>query len=345
MVQINRLKITRFLLNWAAVMVLILSFILFSVIRGNAFFSQANVINILRAMSITAILAIAATVTMAPGGFDISICTLASFSSFIFMGMYLWYGASLGVSILACIIITLLLYQITMFLILVCKIPDLLATVALMFMHQGLGQWFTGGGAVSAGMSLPNGMPPARAGYSETFLSIGTAPTIIYIMLACVAFAHVFLNYTKHGRYLYAMGGNLEAAKLSGINVKKYRYIAGMITAFFVAVGAIVVTSRNNAAQLNGCDNYLLPALAAVFVGQSVGSAGKPNVLGTLIGALLVSVLENGLTMCSVPYYILPVIKGAVLALALIAAYASVPSSRRGTKISHKQVHEKLSKD
>ena len=119
------------------------------------------------------------------------------------------------------------------------------------------------------------------------------------------------------------MGGNKMAAKLSGINVKKYRFVAGMVTAVFIAVGAMVVCSRNSAAQITGCDNYLMPSLAAVFVGRSVGGAEKPNALGTMIGAALVAVLENGLTMTGVVYYVLPAVKGAVLALALIAAYAT----------------------
>ena len=131
------------------------------------------------------------------------------------------------------------------------------------------------------------------------------------------------MNHTKHGRYLYAMGGNKTAAKLSGIDINKYRFIAGMATAVFIAIGAIVVCSRDSAAQITGSDNYLMPSLAAVFVGRSVGGAEKPNAIGTLIGAGLVSLLENGLMMCSVPYYSLPAVKGAVLTLALIAAYAN----------------------
>ena len=314
-------QIGRFLLNWAAVIALILSVIAFTIIKGTTFFSSANLTNILRSMSITTILSIALTITMAPGGFDMSACTLATFAGYIFMGSYLWYGFSLAMSLVICIAFTMVAYLLTMFLILFCRIPDMLATCALMFVHQGLGQWYTGGGAVSAGMRLPNGDAPVRQGYSETFRSIGSAPAIIYIMLACVVFAYVFLEYTKHGRYLYAMGGNKTAAKLSGINVAKYRFLAGMITAIIIGIGAVVVCSRNNAAHIGGCDNYLMPSFAAVFVGMSVGGASKPNALGTLIGAALVAILENGLTMCSVPYYILPAVKGTVLALALVAAY------------------------
>ena len=164
---------------------------------------------------------------------------------------------------------------------------------------------------------------PARTALSESFSAIGRAPWIIIIMLVCVFVAYLFLNFTKHGRYLYAMGGNKEAAKLSGIDVKKYRYLAGMITAVFIAIGGILVASRGSSAQVMCCDNYLMPSLAAVFVGRTVGGAEKPNALGTMIGAMLVSTLENGLTICAVPFYVLPAVKGAVLALALIAAYAS----------------------
>lgn len=318
----KRLNLTHFFLDWAAVIALVLCFVVFTAIKGSAFMSKNNMINILLAMSITTVFGIAATVTMAPDGFDMSACTLGSCSAYVFVSMYLWYGLSLGMSIVVCILVTLLLYQLTMFLILVCKIPDMLATCALMFVHQGLGQWYIGGGAVSTGMRTPSGAAPARTTLSTAFSAIGRSPYIIIIMLACVLVAFLFLNYTKHGRFLYAMGGNKQAAKLSGINIKAYRYLAGMITAVFIAIGGIMVSSRGSSAQVMCCDNYLMQALAAVFVGRSVGGMEKPNALGTLVGSMLVSTLENGLTICAVPYYILPAVKGLVLALALIAAYA-----------------------
>ena len=313
----------RFLLDWAAVIALVMCFIAFTLIKGSRFMSFNNMINILRAMSITTVFAIAATVTMAPDGFDMSACTLASCSAYVFVSMYLWYGLPLLACVLITIAVTLVMYQLTMFLILVCKIPDMLATCALQFVHQGLGQWYIGGGAVSTGMRTPAGAQPARIKLEPAFSAIGKEPWLIIIMLICVLIAHVFLEYTKHGRFIYAMGGNKQAAKLSGINVKAYRYLAGMITAVFVAIGGILVASRGSSAQVMCCDNYLMQSLAAVFVGRSVGGAERPNALGTLIGAMLVSTLENGLTICAVPFYVLPAVKGAVLALALVAAYAT----------------------
>ena len=314
--------VTRFLLDWAAVITLGLCFAIFTAIKGSSFMSSNNMINILRAMSITTVFGIAATMTMSTDGFDMSMCTLASCSAYVFVSMYLWYGMPLAMAIAVSILVTMIMYQLTMFLILVCKIPDMLATASLMFVHQGLGQWYIGGGAVSTGMRLPNGSAPARTALSESFSAIGRAPWIIIIMLLCVLAAYVFLEHTKHGRYMYAMGGNKQAARLSGINVKNYRYLAGMITAVFIAIGGILVASRGSSAQVMNSDGYLMQSLAAVFVGRSVGGAEKPNALGTLVGAMLVSTLENGLTILAVSYYVLPAVKGGGLALALIAAYA-----------------------
>ena len=313
----------KFIVDWAAVITLVFCFIIFTILKGRFFMSSSNMVNIMRAMAINTVFGIAATVTMAPDGFDMSAGTLASCSAYAFVSAYLWFGLPLWASILVCIVVTLIMYQLTMFLILVCKIPDMLATCALMFVHQGLGQWYIGGGAVSTGMKTSWGAAPARTTLSSSFSAIGRAPWIIIIMFVCVIVAHIFLNYTKHGRFLYAMGGNLQAAKLSGINVKKYRYLAGMITAVFIAIAGILVASRGSSAQVMCCDDYLMPSLAAVFVGRTVGGAEKPNAIGTMIGAALVSTLENGLTICAVQFYVLPAVKGMVLALALIAAYAT----------------------
>ena len=238
------------------------------------------------------------------------------------MSFVLWYGMDLASASLITIVLTMVLQCVTMFLVIKCKIPDLLATTAMMFVLQGLGLTYTGGGAISAGMSRPDGSPSVGS-IPDIMKTIGSSPTIIIIMLACVLLVHVFLTYTKYGRYIYAVGGNKLAAKLSGIPVKKYRFYAGMIAAFFIALTGILVCSRNQSAQIQGAEGYQMYALAAVFIGRSVAGQGKPNAVGTLVGATLVGILDNGLIMIGVPYYSLNAVKGAVLALALVAAYAS----------------------
>ena len=322
-------KAGKLFVDWAAVIVLIVSVIIFTILRGSAFFSVANLINIFRAMSTMTIFALAATVSMAPDGFDMAAGTLGSFCAYVFASCFLWFAMPLWLSIVITIVFAMVMYLLNMFLILVCKVPDMLATCALQFVHQGLGLAFTGGSAVSAGMSTPGwatalkggDSSPLRSGWTEASQNIGKSHYIIIIMLLCVVLCFILLERTKYGRYLYAMGGNKMAARLSGIDVKKMRFMAGMFAALFIAVGGIVVCSRNSAAQINGSDSYLMSSLAAVFIGRSVGGREKYNALGTAIGALLIAVLENGMTMCGVVYYILPAVKGAVLCLALIAAY------------------------
>ena len=317
-------------MDWAAVLTLVVSVVFFTLMKGNAFLSSANLVNILRSMSAVTIFALAATVSMAPDGFDMAAGTLGTFCAFVFASLFLWFAMPLWLTILLTILFAMVMYLLTMFLILVCKVPDMLATCALQFVHQGLGLAFTGGSAVSAGLGAPDWSAKLftggdnaalRKGWTEASQNIGKAPYIIIIMIVCVLICYILLEKTKYGRYLYAMGGNRTAAKLSGIDVKKMRFMAGMFAAFFAAVGGIVVCSRNSAAQINGCDSYLMTSLAAVFIGRSVGGAEKPNALGTVVGALLITTLENGLTMCGVVYYVLPAVKGAVLCLALVAAY------------------------
>lgn len=324
-------KVGHQLLNWAAVIVLVLAVIVFTAIRGTAFFQLSTVINILSSMSIVTIFAMAATVSMAPDGFDMSAATLGTFCAYVFASMCLWFNFPLWLSIVITIIFAMVMYLLTMFLILVCKVPDMLCTCALQFVHQGLGLAYTGGSAVSAGLTpakwfgvFNGGELKAKAtGWTTATQAIGKSPWIFVIMIICVVVCWILLERTKYGRYLYAMGGNKTAAKLSGINVKKMRFMAGMFAAAFIAIGGVVVCSRNMAAQINGSDSYLMSSLAAVFVGRSIGGAERPNALGTAIGALLISTLEIGLTMCGVVYYILPFVKGAVLCLALVAAYAT----------------------
>ena len=298
-------KAGHLLLNWAAVIVLVLAVIIFTAMKGKAFFSIATLNNILSSMSIVTIFAMAATVSMAPDGFDMSAATLGTFSAYVFASMCLWFNFPLWLAIIITIIFAMI--------------------------HQGLGLAYTGGSAVSAGLTAPKWFAamhggdntPLAKGWNAATQAIGKTPWIYIVMIICVIVCWVLLERTKYGRYLYAMGGNKTAAKLSGINVKKMRFMAGMFAAIFIAVGGIVVCSRNSAAQINGSDSYLMSSLAAVFVGRSIGGVERVNALGTAIGALLIATLEIGLTMCGVVYYILPFVKGIVLCLALVAAYAT----------------------
>ena len=146
-------------------------------------------------------------------------------------------------------------------------------------------------------------------------------PVIVLIMLAVTVAVQLFLSLTKHGRRMYAIGGNPEAARLSGIRTVRYRVAAYVISSWLAALGGILLASRIGSSQVNAGGGYLMDAVAAAYIGFSLAGAGKPNALGTLIGAVLLGVLQNGSVMLSVPYYAMDIIKGTVLALALAITY------------------------
>ncbi len=117
------------------------------------------------------------------------------------------------------------------------------------------------------------------------------------------------------------VGGNREAARLSGIPVNRYRTLAYFLSTFLTGIGGVMLAARIGSAQVNAGAGFLMPAVAAAFIGYSVAGAKKTKAIGTLVGAVLVGILENGLIMMSVPYYSLNIVKGAVLAIALAITY------------------------
>ncbi len=143
--------------------------------------------------------------------------------------------------------------------------------------------------------------------------------------LCCLCFCRrlcsSFLTYTKFGRLFYMTGENREAARLTGIPVDRYRTIAYMISGLFAALGGIVLASRIGTGQVSAGASLLMDGVAAAFIGFSVFGAGKPNVIGTLLGSILIGVLLNGLTMMNVPYYAQDIIKGTILIFALALSH------------------------
>jgi simple sugar transport system permease protein len=312
-------KILNFSSNWGTVIAVIL-LIVFFYLNNSQFLSSSNVVTILRSISIVTVIAIGITVSLTVNGLDLSVGSAATFANSLVVSMFVWYSMSTASSIMLALTVTLVIAAINAFLIVKIRIPDLLATLSTLFLFEGVAMTYTGGGSISAGMPRLDGTPTIGV-LSPLFRMIGQAPYIIIIMLVVVAFVHIFLNYTKYGRYMYVVGGNIEAARLSGIPVDRYRALAYFMATFLAALGGIMIAARIGSAQINAGAGYLMPAVAAAFIGFSFGGLKKPNAIGTFVGAVLVGVLDNGLVMMSVPYYSLNIVKGAVLALALASTY------------------------
>ncbi|MEK5499205.1 ABC transporter permease [Bacillus sp. FSL M8-0077] len=308
-----------FFYQYGTILTIVVLIVVFAA-ANPAFLQSGNIINILRSISIVTIIAVGLTISLAVNGFDLSVGSVATLSNAIVISMFVWFSQNPLIAILSALAASLIVGLLNAWMIVKMKIPDMLMTLAMMFIIQGLAQTYTKGATISENMVLPDGT--FSTGTIPAFFSkIGQVPYIILIMAAIVLFAHVFMTYTKHGRLMYIIGGNKEAARLSGIHVNKYKIAAYLLSALFAAIGGIVLASRVMTAEINAGTPYLMDGVAAAFIGFSVMGAGKPNTFGTFIGAVLIGILQNGLVMMSVPYYAMDIVKGSVLALALALTY------------------------
>jgi len=311
--------IINFFSKWGTILTIFVLLAFFSITMP-PFRTASNMVTIMRSISIVTVIATGITVSLTVDGFDLSVGSVATFAVALVMSFFVWYGWGTVPAIIVTLLVILVVAAMNAFLIVKLRIYDLLATLATMFIFEGVAMTYTGGGSISQGMPRLDGTPTTGTIPPE-FRLIGQSPYIIIIMLVIVLLVHVFLTYTKHGRYLYIVGGNREAARLSGIPVNRYRTLAYFLSALLAGLGGIMLAARIGSAQVNAGAGYLMPAVAAAFIGFSVAGIKKPNALGTLVGAILVGLLENGLIMMSVPYYSLNIIKGLVLAIALAITY------------------------
>lgn len=311
-----------FVTNWGMLLIIAALFIFFTFKMPNMFLTANNMITILRNISIVTVIAVGLTFSLSVNGMDLSIGATANFATAFVTTMFVWYGAqSVGLSIIATIAVCLSVAAVNCLLIVKLKIMDMIASLATMFIFQGVALTYTRGGAVTERMMLPDGSQAPGLIPAE-FKQLGSAEFLIPIMIIVVVFAYFFLTYTKHGRYMYAVGGNPEAARLSGINVNRYRMLAYVFSSVFAALGGIMLAAYIGSSQVKAGDAYLMPSVAAAYIGFSVAGAGKANPFGTLAGAALVGLLDNGFIMMSVPYYAMDIVKGSVLAAALALTYA-----------------------
>ncbi|MDZ5474069.1 ABC transporter permease [Bacillus sp. 31A1R] len=313
-----------FLYKYGTIITILALVIVFSV-ANPSFMQGSNIINILRSISIVTIIAIGITISLSVNGFDLSVGSVASLSNAIVISMFVWFSQNTLVAIIAAITASLIVGALNSFMIVKMRIPDMLMTLATMFIIQGIALTYTKGATVSQNMIMPDGTFSTGV-ISPFFAKLGQVPWIIIIMVVAVVLVHIFLTYTKHGRYMYVIGGNQEAARLSGIPVNKYKVMAYLMSALFAAIGGIVLASRVMTAEINAGAPYLMDSVAAAFIGFSVLGAGKPNAFGTFVGAVLIGILQNGLVMMSVPYYSMDIVKGTVLAFALALTYYKMKS-------------------
>ena len=244
--------------------------------------------------------------------------------------MVVWEQSALA-AVAACLVFGLIVGLINGVLVVHMKIPDLLATLGMMFLLVGLQRIPTEGRSIATGMTLPDGST-AQGTFSEAFMFLGRhrfdliqanlIPISVVFMIALGILIWFFLEYTRHGRLMYAIGSNAQAAALAGVPVRRYRIVAYMISGVFASIGGILLAARLGRGDIASGNNLLLDAVAAALIGFAVLGAAKPNAFGTAVGALFVGILLQGLTMMNAPYYTQDFIKGFVLVIALIFTFA-----------------------
>lgn len=288
---------------------LILLIIVVSILNPS-FLSIANIFNVLRQVSISAIIAFGMTFVILTGGIDLSVgSTLAltgavaasllagGMDPFLTMGIALLLGLILGM--VNGVIITK------------GKVAPFIATLATMTIYRGLTLVYTEGRPIS-GLGDHYSFQLFGKGYFLGF------PVPVVTMVIAFIILWFILQKTTFGRRVYAVGGNEEAAKLSGINADRVKIAVYAITGFLAALSALILTSRLNSAQPTAGESYELDAIAAVVLGGTSLNGGKGWIFGTLIGALIIGVLNNGMNLIGVSSFWQQVVKGIVILLAVL---------------------------
>ncbi|MDK2690200.1 ribose ABC transporter permease [Vibrio vulnificus] len=276
------------------------------------FFTVDNILNILRQTSVNAIIAVGMTLVILTAGIDLSVGSVLALC-----GAFAASLVAMEVLVLIAVPTALLagatLGAISGIIIAKGKVQAFIATLVTMTLLRGVTMVYTDGRPISTGFTDT----------ADAFAWFGTGyalgiPVPVWLMVVVFAAAWYLLNHTRFGRYVYALGGNESATRLSGINVDKVKIGVYAICGLLAALAGIIVTSRLSSAQPTAGMGYELDAIAAVVLGGTSLMGGKGRIMGTLIGALIIGFLNNALNLLDVSSYYQMIAKAAVILLAVM---------------------------
>ncbi|EGQ7831355.1 TPA: ribose ABC transporter permease [Vibrio vulnificus] len=276
------------------------------------FFTVDNILNILRQTSVNAVIAVGMTLVILTAGIDLSVGSVLALC-----GAFAASLVAMEVPVLIAVPTALLagaaLGAISGVIIAKGKVQAFIATLVTMTLLRGVTMVYTDGRPISTGFTDT----------ADAFAWFGTGyalgiPVPVWLMVIVFAAAWYLLNHTRFGRYVYALGGNESATRLSGINVDKVKIGVYAICGLLAALAGIIVTSRLSSAQPTAGMGYELDAIAAVVLGGTSLMGGKGRIMGTLIGALIIGFLNNALNLLDVSSYYQMIAKAAVILLAVM---------------------------
>ncbi|MFT4001184.1 MAG: ribose ABC transporter permease [Rhizobium sp.] len=277
-------------------------------IASDDFFSLSNIMNVLRQVSINGIIAVGMTMVILTGGIDLSVGAVMALVGTLIAGLTVNAGLPGSVALVAALAAGLGIGLLNGLLVAWGRMPAIIVTLATMGMARGLGLIYSGGYPISG---IPGWISWFGVG------RIGFVPVPVILMVVIYAVAWVLLNRTAFGRHVYAIGGNELAAKLSGVKTQRIKLAVYGISGLTAALAAVVLTGRLMSGQPNAGVGFELDAIAAVVLGGSSIAGGRGAIIGTLIGAVLLGILNNGLNLMGINPYLQDVIKGGIILLAI----------------------------
>ena len=290
---------------------LLFSFLLLALalsLLSNRFLQPANLVNILRQASINGIIAVGMTLVILTGGIDLSVGSILALSAIIGADM-LKKGTAVPLAVPAALVIGLALGMINGLIITRGKIPPFIATLGMLTVARGLTLMYTQGQPVTG---LPEAFRFIGAG------SIGPVPMPIVVAGLTFLLGYVLLTRTRFGEYIYLLGDNPSAARLAGVPTDRMTVLVYALSGLCAALAGLVLIARLDSAQPVLGQGYELDAIAAVVVGGTSFSGGEGTLTGTLLGVLLIETLNNGINLLNIPAEWGLVLKGVVIALALL---------------------------
>ncbi len=273
------------------------------------FLTSSNISNVLRQVTINSILATGMTFVIISSRIDLSVGSIMAFSGTMMAAAMADFGMPIGVAILLGIFIGALFGTINGVLIAFAKLPAIIVTLAMMQIPRGLALLYTGGYPL-------NGLPDQFSIIGRGYV-LGVVPVPVVIMAIVYILAYIILNHLAMGRYIYSIGGNEEAVRLSGIKTKLYIILPFVISGITASIGGTIITSRLMSGQPMAGEGFELDAIAAVVLGGTDIAGGRGHIVGTLIGAVMLGVLTNGLNLIGVSPYIQRIFKGLIIIAAV----------------------------
>lgn len=283
-------------------------FLMFFPTTRSTFLTSKNMFNILRQNASNLFLATGMTMVIILGGIDLSVGSVIALSGVVAAGCVVNFGLPEAVGFLAAIAVGAAVGFFNGFIICKTDIPPFIVTLASMNITKGIALVLTGGAPIRC---MTDAFKFPGAGY------IGVVPTPVILMLVIFIIAVFIINKTQLGRHIYAVGGNVQAAKFSGISVEKVKFIVYAYTGLMAGVAGVVIASRLYSGQPTAGDGAEMDAIASVVVGGTSMSGGSGRIGGTLIGVLIIGVLNNGLNLMGVDSNFQYIVKGLVILLAV----------------------------